>query len=68
MPKSKRMKNPGLPAAPNSQTLVSAHAAHEMAERESATIAYLDNLSVEEIQQDSDWGWLGGLSLSRLED
>ncbi|MGA7916106.1 MAG: hypothetical protein WCA00_12780 [Candidatus Acidiferrales bacterium] len=68
MPKSKPMKKSGLLVSPNSQTLVPAQNTDEMAKMESATVAYLDNLSVEEIQEESDWGWLGGLSLSQLED
>jgi hypothetical protein len=40
----------------------------EMARIEAATVAYYDNLSNAEIEEQSDWGRVGAASLSRLED
>lgn len=40
----------------------------QMALMEAATVAYYDNLSPIEIEEQSDWGRVGAASLSRLHD
>jgi methylthioribose-1-phosphate isomerase len=40
----------------------------EMDKMEANAVAYYDNLSREEIEEQSDWGKVGAASLSRLED
>ena len=40
----------------------------ETANREAAMTAYYDNLSADEIAEQSDWGEIGVASLARLED
>jgi hypothetical protein len=39
----------------------------QMALMEAATVAYYDNLSTAEIEEQSDWGEVGAASLSKLE-
>jgi hypothetical protein len=40
----------------------------EMAVIEANTIAYYDNLSAADMEEQSDWGRIGAASISRLED
>jgi hypothetical protein len=40
----------------------------EMATIEAATVAYYDNLSSTEMDEQADWGRVGAASISRLED
>jgi hypothetical protein len=51
------------------ETLVrDSHAKAEMATIEAATMAYYDNLSSAQMEEQADWGRVGAASISRLED